>query len=347
MQTTWYLLIGFMLVTYAVLDGFDFGAGIVHLFVAKTDAERRHVLGAIGPVWDGNEVWLIAGAGVFFFAFPRAYAASLSGLYLPMMMVIWLLLLRGIAIEFRSKVEHPLWRAAFDATFAGSSAVMAGVLGVALGNLARGVPVDESGWVQLDLFTDFHPTARTLGAIDVYTALVGVFAIATLGAHGATYLVWKTSDEVHARSVRLARRAWPVVIGLGAVVTVATWLTQPAYFETFLLRPWIWPLPLLAIASGIMCPRYVARGEEGRAFLASCTFVAGLLFATVGTLYPTLLRSTIDPALSLDAFNASSPRATLGIGLAVWIPAMALAVGYFTYLYWSFRGKVRIEDQHY
>jgi cytochrome d ubiquinol oxidase subunit II len=347
MQTAWYLLIGFMLVTYAVLDGFDFGAGIVHLVVAKTDAERRHVFGAIGPVWDGNEVWLIAAGGVFFFAFPRAYAAALSGLYLPMMMVLWLLVLRGIAIEFRSKVDHPLWRAGFDALFAFASAVMAAVLGVALGNLVRGVPVDETGWFQEDLFTDFHPTGRTLGAIDVYTALVGAFAVATLAAHGATYLVWKTTGDVHARSVRLARRAWPVVIGLGAVLTIATAVTQPAYFDAFVRRPWLWPLPIVAVAAAVTCPRFLAREQEHRAFGASCTFVAGLLVATVGTLYPVLLRSTIDPAYTLDAFNASSPRATLGIGLAVWIPAMALAAVYFAYLYWSFRGKVRIEDQHY
>ena len=154
MASTWYFLIAFMLTTYAVLDGFDFGAGILHLFVAKTDAERRAVLAAIGPVWDGNEVWLIASGGVLVFAFPRAYAVAFSGLYLPLMMVLWLLVLRGLAIEFRSKVDHPLWRAAFDGIFAFASTVMAVVLGVALGNLVRGVPVDETGWFSEDLFTN-------------------------------------------------------------------------------------------------------------------------------------------------------------------------------------------------
>ena len=149
-----------MLTTYAVLDGFDFGVGLLHLIVAKTDEERREVIAAIGPVWDGNEVWLIATGGVLVFAFPRAYAAAFSGLYLPLMMVLWLLILRGISIEFRSKVEHPLWRTGFDTIFAVASGLMALVLGVALGNLVRGVPVDASGWFSEDLFTNLDPTGK-------------------------------------------------------------------------------------------------------------------------------------------------------------------------------------------
>lgn len=347
MQTTWYLLIAFMLATYAVLDGFDFGAGIVHLFVAKTDEERRSVLGAIGPVWDGNEVWLLASGGVLFFAFPRAYAVAFSGLYLPLMMVLWLLVLRGIAIEFRSKVDHPLWRTGFDGLFAFASTVMALVLGVALGNVVRGVPVDETGWFHEDLFTNLEPTGARLGAIDLYTALVGVFAVVVLAAHGATYLVWKTTGEVHARASRVARGLWLVVLGLGALLTVATAATQPAHFASFARRPWLFPLPAVAIAAGALAPRAIAAGKEGRAFALSSAFIALLLVATVGTLYPLLLRSTVDPRFSLDAFNASSPRATLVIGLFVWFPAILLAIGYFAYLYRSFRGKVRAEDQHY
>ena len=224
MAATWYFLIAMMLGTYAVLDGFDFGVGI-HFVVAKTDAERREVLAAIGPVWDGNEVWLIASGGVMVFAFPRVYSAGFSGLYLPLMMVLWLLILRGIAIEFRSKVENPLWRHGFDFTFSFASTIMAVVLGVALGNIVRGVPLDASGWFQEDLFTNFSPTANgeaRLGALDVYTGLMGIFALATLAAHGATYLVWKTSGDVHDRSALAARRLWPVVLALGAVLTVAT-----------------------------------------------------------------------------------------------------------------------------
>jgi cytochrome d ubiquinol oxidase subunit II len=350
MQSAWFFLVAGMLVTYAVLDGFDFGAGIAHLFVAKTDSERRQVLGAIGPFWDGNEVWLIAAGGVLVFAFPRAYAAAFGGLYLPLMMVLWLLVLRGVAIEFRSKLAHPLWRAGFDGVFAFASAVMAIVLGVALGNVIRGVPIDATGWFHEDLFTDLSASSRgggaRLGAIDLYTALVGAFALVLLGAHGATYLVWKTSGAVNARATKLASRLWPAALVLAAAVTASTAAWQPEHLASFAARPWLWPLPLAAVAAGAVAVRALRRREELRAFGASCTFLATLLVVTAGTLYPTILRSTVDPRFSLDAFNASSARATLAIGLAVWIPAVVLSALYFTYLYRSFRGKVTLDDEH-
>ncbi|AKV03405.1 Cytochrome d ubiquinol oxidase subunit II [Labilithrix luteola] len=347
MQATWYFLLALMLVTYAVLDGFDFGAGIVHLFVAKTDEERRHVLAAIGPVWDGNEVWLIASGGVLVFSFPRAYAAAFSGLYLPLMMVLWLLVLRGLSIEFRSKLEHPLWRAGMDAVFTFASSVMAIVLGVALGNVLRGVPLDDSGYFQSDLFTDFDPRGPHFGAIDLYTALVGLFAFVTLAAHGATFLVWKTTGEVRDRSARLARPLWIVAVVLAVFVTVATALTHADHLAHLGARPWLWPLPLVALAAAFFCRHALARGDEGHAFLASSAFVASLLVATAGTLFPTILRSTVAPDFTLDAYNASSPRATLALGLFVWVPAITLAVGYFGYLYRSFHGKVQRGDHHY
>ena len=353
MPGIWFALVAAMLTTYAVLDGFDFGAGIVHLFVAKTEDERRRVFGAIGPVWDGNEVWLIASGGVFVFAFPRAYAAAFSGLYLPLMMVLWLLVLRGLSIELRGKLDHPLWRAAHDGMFAFSSCVMAIVLGVALGNVLRGVPVDGTGYFQEDLFTDISPlgvgkTGR-VGAIDVYTLLVGIFAAVTLAAHGATFLVWKTTGAVNARARVLGGRLWLGAIGLALAVSVATWTVQPSYFDTFRARPWLFPLPLLAIGAGVYARRALVREgaldprQELAAFGASCCFIAVFLVTTAATLFPTLLRSTIDPALSLDIHNAASPHATLALGLAVWIPAMVLAIGYFAYLYRVHRGKVDLD----
>lgn len=350
MPSIWFALIALMLTTYAVLDGFDFGAGIVHLFVAKTEDERKQVFGAIGPVWDGNEVWLIASGGVFVFAFPRAYAAAFSGLYLPLMMVLWLLVLRGLSIELRGKLDHPLWRSAHDAMFAFSSSVMAIVLGVALGNVLRGVPLDGTGYFQEDLFTDISPlgvgTTGRVGAIDMYTLLVGVFAAVTLAAHGATFLVWKTTGEVNARSRVLGGRLWLGAIGLALVVSGATWAVHRSYFDAFLARPWLFPLPALAIAAGVHARRTLVKSDaltpkdELVAFGASCFFLTAFLVTTAATLFPTLLRSTIDPALSLDIHNAASPHATLALGLVVWIPAMILATGYFAYLYRAHRGKV-------
>ncbi len=346
MPGTWYGLITLMLVAYAVLDGFDFGAGIVHLFVAKTEAERKTTFAAIGPVWDGNEVWLIAAGGVFIFAFPRAYAAAFSGLYLPLMMVLWLLVFRGIAVEFRSKVDHPLWRSGFDVTFAFSSTVMAIVLGVALGNLLRGVPLDATGYFHEDLFTTFHPKAEPLGAIDAYTALVGVLSVAMLGAHGATFMAYKTTGDLNRRAHLAAEKLLVLALVLAVFVGIVTALVQPAHFATFLGRPWLWPLPIASFGAGVSSFFANRRGREVRAFGLSCGFVGGMLVTSAATLYPILLRSTLDPAWSLDATTASSSPHTLTIGLFVWIPAMILAVGYFVYLYRSSRGKVTGDDAH-
>ncbi len=346
MPSVFYALLTVMLIAYAILDGFDFGAGILHVLVAKDDAERRTVFAAIGPVWDGNEVWLIASGGVLFFAFPRAYSAALSGLYLPLMLVLWMLVLRGVSIEFRSKLAHPLWRAGFDGVFAIASAVMALVLGVALGNLVRGVPVDADGWFHEDLFTDFRMTSTRLGAIDLYTGLVGVFALVALAAHGATYLVWKTSGPVAERARAAATRLWPATLALGALVTVATASTQPEHFATFAHRAWIWPLPAIAVGAGVVAIQAGKQGKELRAFGASCTFLGALLAATSATLFPVILRSTTSPGFSLDTENASNTNETLVTGLRILAPAVLLGAGYFVYLYRSFRGKVTAEDGH-
>lgn len=337
MHAIWFAILAAMLTAYAVLDGFDFGAGIVHLFVARTDVERRTVLAAIGPLWDGNEVWLIASGGVLVFAFPRVYAAAFSGLYLALMVVLWLLVLRGIAIEFRSKVEHPLWRAAWDTTFAGSSAAMAIVLGVALANVVRGVPLGASGYFQQDLFSGMrspHP-----GAVDPYTAAFGVFALAALAAHGATFLTWKSAGDLAARSRSAARRLWvATLVLLAAVVGLTAWVDVP-FFHRVLARPGLWPLPPVAAAAAVFARRELGAGRELRAFLASCAFLATMLVATAGALYPVLLQSTLGDAFTLDVDNAASARAGLGIGLAIWAPAIGLAIGYFVYIFRAFRGK--------
>jgi cytochrome d ubiquinol oxidase subunit II len=337
MHASWYAILAAMLTAYAVLDGFDFGVGIVHLFVARTDGERRTGIAAIGPYWDGNEVWLIAAGGVFVFAFPRAYAAAFSGMYLALMIVLWLLVLRGIAIEFRSQVDNPLWRSGWDTVFAGSSAAMAVVLGVAVGNVLRGVPLDASGFFHLDLFGgagSSHP-----GAIDAYTAIFGLFALAAFGAHGATFLCWKTTGELAARSAAAARRLWVAALALLGLATLFTFLSQHAFSGRVGERPWLWLLPPVAIVAAAIAIRDVSTGRGLRAFVASCAFLASMLLATAGALFPVILRSTIRDDLTLDAFNAASEPAGLAIGLFIWVPAIALAIGYFVHLFRSFRGK--------
>src|SRR5215471_18556410 len=169
--TVWFCLVAIMIAGYVVLDGFDLGAGIVHLFVARGDAERRQVLRSIGPVWDGNEVWLLAGGGTLFFAFPALYAASFSGFYLPLMVVLWLLILRGISIEFRNHITSPVWHPLWDTVFCFASALLAMFFGAALGNVVRGVPLDASGYFFLPLWTDFS-VGQSVGVLDWYTVLI-------------------------------------------------------------------------------------------------------------------------------------------------------------------------------
>src|SRR4030081_47684 len=221
MHTVLFAMVAGMLTVYVILDGVDFGVGILHRLVARTDDERRTVLAAIGPVWDGNEVWLVAGAGVLFMGFPRVYSAAFSGFYLALMIVLWLLILRGIAIESRSHQENPLWREFWDTAFSLSSALLAVVLGAALGNMIRGVPLDETGFFAIPLFTDFQPGTQP-GIFDWYTTLVGAFALCVLAGHGALSLVWKTTGPVQVRSAAWARAIWLTVLPLWMLVTLAT-----------------------------------------------------------------------------------------------------------------------------
>src|SRR5450432_1619196 len=207
METIWFCLVAVMIAVYVVLDGFDLGAGIIHLFVARSDSERRQVLQSIGPFWDGNEVWLIAGGGTLYFAFPALYASSFSGFYLPLMIVLWLLILRGISIEFRNHIQSPVWQPLWDVVFAGASALLAIFFGAALGNVVRGVPLDSAGEFFLPLWTNFG-LGPNVGILDWYTVLVAIAAFLTLLEHGALWVALKTDAEIARRSRQAARTAW-------------------------------------------------------------------------------------------------------------------------------------------
>jgi cytochrome d ubiquinol oxidase subunit II len=342
MDTVWFGIVTAMLGVYVVLDGFDFGVGILHRLVARTDEERRVVLAAIEPVWDGNEVWLIASGGVLFLAFPRTYAAAFSGFYLALMIVLWLLILRGVAIGFRSHQENPLWREFWDTTFSVASALMAVVLGTALGNLVRGVPLDHTGFFFLPLFTNFRPGAHP-GVFDWYTALVGIFALCTIAGHGALYLVWKTGGTVQMRSDAWSRTAWLAVPPLWALATLATAWIQPEIFRNLAARPWslIFVVVMLGGVWGVF--HFRRQGRELAAFLASSAFILGMLASTMTGLYPIWLRSTIDPVDSLTVANSSAASYGLRVALYWWSIGITLVGLYFTYLFRTCRGKVDTE----
>lgn len=339
MATVWFVILSLMLAAYVILDGFDFGAGILHLFVAKTDEERRTVLAAIGPVWDGNEVWLLASGGTLVFAFPHVYAASFSGYYMALMLVLWLLILRGVSIEFRSLQKNHLWRSFWDGTFWFSSTFMAIVLGAALGTVVRGVPLDATGYFTGPLFTDFRLGSHP-GILDWYTVLVGVFALITLAAHGAVYLIYKTTGLVQKRSRLFAGRLWAAVTVVGVLTTIATSHVHPTLYTHLLASPLGWLLILAVVGTLSAVFLTLKRPNEAAPFFASVGFLAGMLAATAAGLFPNFLTSTLDPAFSLNTINSATGDVGLRVGLMWWTPAIILAIGYFTYLFRSFRGKV-------
>jgi cytochrome d ubiquinol oxidase subunit II len=335
MEAIWFCLVAAMIAIYVVLDGFDLGAGILHLLVAGNDRERIAILRSIGPVWDGNEVWLLAGGGTLYFAFPALYASSFSGFYLPLMMVLWLLILRGIAIEFRNHVESPVWQPLWDVTFGMASALLAIVFGAALGNVVRGVPLDREGYFFLPLWTNFTLGPET-GILDWYTLLVAAAAFLALAAHGALWVALKTTGDLERKSVRFAHRIWWALAATVAVITLTSFRVQPHLAESFRLRSWGYVFPLLAVA-GLVAMRLL-KGRD--AFLSSCLFLAAMLASAAFGLYPYVLPSSGDPALGLTVQNTAAARYGLAIGLAWFIPGMLLTAAYFVYTYRSFSGKV-------
>jgi cytochrome bd ubiquinol oxidase subunit II len=345
MAELWFFLLAGMLTAYAVLDGFDLGAGLLHRWVARTDEERRTVFAAIGPFWDGNEVWLLASGGAMFLAFPSVLASALSGFYLAIFLVIWLLLLRGISIELRSHVNEPLWRAAWDTIFCVSSGLLAFVLGAALANVVRGVPLDETGYFALPFFTTFRTTGE-VGIVDWYTALGGLFSTLALGAHGAVFLAWKTEGPVRERSLSVARRAGFVLVPSWLILTAATFFVRPDLPGKMLARPAAALLFAVALAGGAVATVFTRRGDARTAFLGSCAFLAGLLATTAAVVFPVLLRSTLDLRWSLDVEVSHTPREGLVTGLTWWLPAFLLVLVYFFTVFRTYRGKLSAGPDH-
>jgi cytochrome d ubiquinol oxidase subunit II len=339
MPTVWFCLVAVILAGYVILDGFDIGAGIIHLFVAKNDAERRAVLASIGPVWDGNEVWLLAAGGTLYFAFPGLYASSFSGFYLALMIVLWLLILRGISIEFRSHVNSELWHTFWDVIFGGASLLLAIFYGAALGNVVRGVPIDADGYFFLPLWTTFQPGPEP-GIIDWYTVLIAVTAFAALTIHGALWVALKTEGDLHDRCNVVARRFWFIMLLLVLVISVASFRIQPLLLGSFEEHPWGAILPVASAGGFLAVPFFLNRQRERAAFLSSCAFILGLLCSAAMGLYPNLLPSNLDAGRSLTVASVSATEYGLRIGLFWFVPAFALALAYSVFVYRHFAGKV-------
>ena len=346
METVWFILVALMITAYVVLDGFDLGAGIINLLVARNHDERRLVLRAIGPVWDGNEVWLLAAGGALFFAFPLLYASSFSGFYLPLMIVLWLLMMRGIGIELRHHVHDPLWWTFFDFVFSASSLLLAIFFGAAIGNVVRGVPLDANGYFFEPLWTNFRVGSNP-GILDWYTVVTGLLAFVTLTVHGAHYIALKTEGELYRRSQQVSKIGWWFLILITLVSLSATIYVRPQVLNNFQFRPWGWIIPLAVLASLVAMRLFVSKARFRGAFLSSAAYIAAMLGGAAFSMYPSLLPATTNPAFSLTIYNARTGAYSLRVGLIWWGLGIALAVGYFTFVYRSFAGKVRLDQEGY
>ncbi len=339
MPTVWFLLVAVMLVGYVVLDGFDFGAGIVHLWIARTEPERAQVLQSIGPVWDGNEVWLLAAGGTLYFAFPLVYAAAFSGFYLPLNIVLWLLILRGVGVEFRHRIANPIWRQLCDGFFAFSSTLLAVFLGAALANVIRGVPLDAGHVFFEPLWTDLRPRGNT-GILDWYTILGGVLALVALTVHGCWWVALKTEGDLHRRARQLALRLLPILAVVTVVgVPVTAWV-RPATTSNYMAHPLTFALPLAVAAGWLGMVIYGRRDAERRAFLSSCLYLTAMLGGAAAAIYPRLLPDSSGAGNDITISNAVTGAYALRVGLVWWSFGMALALGYFVLVYRMFRGKV-------
>lgn len=336
MSAVWFCILALAACLYAVLDGFDFGAGMLHRFVAKTDSERRTVFAAIGPYWDGNEVWLIAMGGILFCAFPGVLGAALSGLYLAVFHILWALVLRGISIEFRSHVVEPLWRAFWDTVFQLSSLVLAVLFGAALGNLVRGFAIDEEGCLDLSLF-DGVKLVDERGILDGYTVTIALFVTTTLASHGSLFLLWKTDGVVAERARSLAKKFFAGRIVLWLASAAFSVRVRPDFLRGS--HPFMWAFFALSVVSLGLCMSRHAKGQDRMAFVLSAANVFSLVAMVGAASFPELLHAR--SGVSYVAQTAASPDTSLRTALSWWIPAALLVLGYFTIVFRFHRGKAR------
>jgi cytochrome d ubiquinol oxidase subunit II len=343
MAEFWFAVLALTLTAYSVLDGFDFGAGALTLVLGKKEAERRAIIAAIGPFWDGNEVWLIASGGVLFLAFPSVLATAFPSFYLALFLVLWCLILRGIAMEVRSHVRDDMWRSFWDVLLTGASGLLALLFGVALGNVVRGVPLGNGPTFTLAFFTNFLPSG-VVGLLDYYTVSVGLLSLVALLAHGAAFLTYRTGGDLCERARRLERRLWIVGGGLFTVVTIETYFVRPGIFDALLHRPLAWAFTAVSLAGVVGGARAYAHRHDKLTFLGSSAVLVGLLGATATALFPTMLHSTLDPSRSVTAEQALSAPYGLRVAVVWWPIAFALAVTYLGFAFRANQEKIRTDD---
>jgi cytochrome bd ubiquinol oxidase subunit II len=346
MIATWFGLISLMLIVYVVLDGRNFGAGMLFWKVAKTQSERRQVVAAIGPLWSWHEVWLVGFGGTLVCVFPKLMASGFSGYYLALMLVLWGLILRGISIEVAGYNSDRLWQGFWDFVFAFANYLLAILFGAAAGNLERGVPLDAQGNFSMAFFTDFKPYGN-VGLLDWYTVSVAIFIVVLLAAHGATYLTLKTDGPVHDRSAQCANRLWVAVVPLFVAISIETWIVRPGMFQDAVHKPFCWVGLVVIIVSAITLVSGLVNRREQRAFIGSNGLIVGVLGTGAAALFPIALYSTLAPENSLTAYDVAANREALLMASIWWPIAVILASIYFVFISRRYSGKasVRTDNQ--
>jgi cytochrome d ubiquinol oxidase subunit II len=335
--TLWFLVIGGLFTGYAILDGFDFGAGAWHLFFKK-ERNRRIALNAIGPVWDGNEVWLVIGGGALFAGFPVMYASLFSAMYLPFILFLVFIIFRAVSIEFRSKEEMTWWRKMWDISYSISSTMLAFLLGVVLGNVLQGISIGEDFQYRGDGFFEF---------LNPYAIMVGITTLALFMTHGAIYLLMKTEGRLYEKLTALLRNGMIFFIVSFSITTLYTLLYIPHLSDTLKNEKLFFIIPLLAFLSIANIPRLVSKKKYRMAFIFSSLTMSFLLILVAVELFPTLLYSTIDPSFDITIYNAASSDKALSIMLTIAAIGTPLVLIYTIFVYSTFKGKVQLDDTSY
>ena len=344
LESIWFILWGVLWAVYFMLDGFDLGMGTLMPFLAKTETEKKTFYQAMGPFWDGNEVWLITAGGVTFAAFPSTYAVMFSGLYSALMLILFALIFRGVAVEYRNKVEDPMWKKVWDWCLTAGSFLPALLLGVAFANIFKGIPIDADGIYQGTLFTLLNP----------YGLLGGVLFVTMFTLHGCLWLMVKTEGSVQEKAVAISRQLWMALAVIAVAFLVATWYATRLY-DNYIQNPlmYIVPIiliPVIVVGALVMVRVYLEKGQWWRAWFASSTLIVGVTLFGVAGLYPNLLPSSLNPAFSMTIHNSASSQLTLKIMLGVALISVPVVIAYQAWVYNLFKDPVKegeVDEAHY